>query len=150
MLLNSCELDTSLLNIGGDALHRIRLPASTSARQEMYADLRRAKKPVAFEIEIPIVKDESPPISNIYTVPEVLCCQDFFARNTFGADDRRVVPVHIKFISICLSPLVDGVVGIGGMKALENKLELLLMPPDEVTISQQVSPGSLRFGRYRV
>jgi hypothetical protein len=156
LLLVSCELDVSLLDLSGAAPPRIRLPASTSARQEMAADLRRARKPVAFEMEIPLAAREgspaaAPPVSHIYTVPEAVCHQAFAAtrQRQRGAhtdtDSSDAFPVEVRFVSMCVSPLVDGVVGIGGLKALEIKLELILTPSEG---SGGASPGSSKYARY--
>ena len=142
----SCELDVSLLDIDGPPSHRIRLPASTSARQEMFTDLKKAKKPVAFEIEIPVSKEGVTLASNIYTVPETLCRQEF-AGSGRDRGGSRLFPVNIKFASICLTPILDGIVGIGGIKALESKLELVLTPANTASMgspSYSIKHG----GRY--
>ena len=132
-------LDLSVTNIP-----RVRLPASTSARQEMYADLKRAKKPVAFEMEIPLTSD-TPPVSHVYSVPEAVCHQEFAGTSKKGSG---LYPVDVRFVSVCVTPILDGVVGIGGLKGLESKLELILTPSSTGGQLTQESASGIHHGRY--
>lgn len=93
----------------------------------MYTDLQKAKKPVCFDIEIPLAKDSFAPQSKIYTVPESVCYQEFAPSRNIDTG-HSVYAVNVNFVSMCITPILDGIVGIGGLKALECKLELILAP----------------------
>lgn len=143
MFGDSCELNTAVLDLSMANIPRVRLPASTSARQEMYADLSRAKKPIAFEMEIPLTAD-TPPVSHVYSVPESVCHQEFACTSKKGSG---LYPVDVKFVSICMTPILDGVVGIGGLKGLESKLELILTPSGGCGQVDQHSSNAMHHGR---
>lgn len=120
-----------MLDLSVKTAHRIRLPASTSARQEMYADLRKAKKPVAFEIDVPIAKEQPPALSHIFIIPEDLCRQEFVGPSK-GRENCSIFPLNVNFVGICVTPILDGIVGIGGMRAMESKLEMIFSPVRDI------------------
>ena len=169
--LCSCELNTDALGLKAtqsDVAHswsdatasvpRIRLPSSTSARQEMLTDLKKAKKPITFEIEMAINSEKtssassSPSLSNAFVVPESLCVVPIQAATESpskqSGDQTAMYPVNTEFVSIIVTPSVDGVIGIGGIRALEHKLELILTPPTE-PLSQSIKGNNMLSGGLR-
>ncbi len=145
--LKSPNTDLSSSRSDANAVPRIRLPSSTSARQEMLVDLKKAKKPITFEIEIAANSEKTsaiPTFSNVFVVPEMNCVSPMpdaaLSPSKQSSDLTSLYPVNVEFVSIIVTPPVDGVIGLGGIRALEHKLELILTPPTE-SISQH-SKGS--------
>jgi hypothetical protein len=102
----------------------------------MYNDIKKARKVVAFEVDVPGVPGKTSS-SYIYAIPNVICVEG----QVLGVGNTSPsYPVDISFASICITPTIDGIIGPGGLKALENKLELMIIP----STTEMKSPKSVK------
>ena len=124
-------MNTSLVELPAFHNHKVVLPTSTSARQEIYKDFVNRNELLTIPLETSSPDGESIQSSHVYSIPEKLCYQLHRTLRLGHAELEAVV--NIKFICICLTPALERVIGVGGLKAVENKLELILLPSTETS-----------------
>ena len=125
VVLLSCDLDvisTALISYIEEAAapgkepQMIRLPVNANARGDLLSELQRSKKLVGVQLEHDL--------GWIYTVPPSRRQGGRARENTVEVDNAEVI--RLEYICIC----TDRLAGVeGGLKLLEQRLEVLLSPP---------------------